>query len=406
MKRLFLPALAWLATGALAAATLSPRQQGEDFDAMWRAVDANYAYFEHGRDAWKRARQTWRPRAANAVSRDAFVAALEGALGELRDDNVFLSERSAAASRRIPFETDLWARWKDGAAVVEAVRTFGDADVAGLRPGVVITRVGNVPVGQAVRERLGAAPATASALDGALRRVLAGPRKGAQRLEVRDGRRTATLEIERVEGAHGNGAAIIGRRMGNERDIGYLRVRVGANDERLADHFDGALHYLMDTRALILDLRENAGPGSREATQAILGRFVAADMPWQIRERRGQPRTTDTVAPRGGVPYRAPVVVLVDRWTAGEGEALAAGLSAVARAQIVGTYTAGLRGELRAATLPHSGIEVRFPGEKAFLVSGEPRDTLRPAVLVDLTAPSGGPGDPILYRALKLLERR
>jgi hypothetical protein len=72
----------------------------------------------------------------------------------------------------------------------------------------------------------------------------------------------------------------------------------------------------------------------------------------------------------------------------------------------VGTHTAGLRGELRTAKLPHSGIEVRFPGEKTFLVSGEPRDSLRPAVLVDLSAPSGGPGDPILYQALKLLERR
>jgi len=27
-------------------------------------------------------------------------------------------------------------------------------------------------------------------------------------------------------------------------------------------------------------------------------------------------------------------------------------------------------------------------------------------VLVDLAAPSGGPGDPILYQALKRLERR
>jgi len=30
----------------------------------------------------------------------------------------------------------------------------------------------------------------------------------------------------------------------------------------------------------------------------------------------------------------------------------------------------------------------------------------RPHVSVDLSAPSGGPGDPILYQALKLLERR
>jgi hypothetical protein len=37
-------------------------------------------------------------------------------------------------------------------------------------------------------------------------------------------------------------------------------------------------------------------------------------------------------------------------------------------------------------------------------VDGTPREALRPSVEVDLAAPSGGPGDPILYQALKLLE--
>lgn len=98
-------------------------------------------------------------------------------------------------------------------------------------------------------------------------------------------------------------------------------------------------------------------------------------------------------------------MVLVDRWTAGEGEALAAGLQAVARARLVGTRTAGLRGELREVRLPHSGIVARFPAEKALSPDGRPRETLTPEVLVDLAAPRGGPGDPILYQALKLLEK-
>jgi hypothetical protein len=67
---------------------------------------------------------------------------------------------------------------------------------------------------------------------------------------------------------------------------------------------------------------------------------------------------------------------------------------------------AGLRGELREVKLPHSRLGVAFPGEKAFLPDGTPREALRPQVPVDLAAPSGGPGDPILYQALKLLERR
>ena len=54
---------------------------------------------------------------------------------------------------------------------------------------------------------------------------------------------------------------------------------------------------------------------------------------------------------------------------------------------------------------PHSGLVVSYPAERTFLVDGTPREQLRPHVAIDLAAPSGGPGDPILYQALKLLER-
>jgi carboxyl-terminal processing protease len=399
-------AVLFVATAAAAAPPLSSREQGEDFDAMWRAIDTGYAYFERDRDAWGRANATWRARAMRANSSDDFISALEGAVAELRDDHVTLSEHSDDFPRRVPYETDIWAQFKDGTAIIEAVRTFSDADVAGLRPGHVITRLGGVPIESMVRERLGTRPATPAARDWVLRHALAGQREGSQRIVVRDGARLVSVEIERHDVASAGGPAIVGRRMGDERDIGYLRVRVGAIDEQFAEHFDGALNYLKDTRGLIVDLRENAAPGSREVTKAILSRFVATETPWQVREPRARPRVTDTVAPRGNAPYRAPVAVLVDRWTAGEGEVLAAGLKAVAHAQIIGTATAGLRGELREVKLPHSGIVMSYPAERAFQPGGEPREPLRPDLLIDLAAPSGGPGDPILYQALKVFEKR
>ena len=54
---------------------------------------------------------------------------------------------------------------------------------------------------------------------------------------------------------------------------------------------------------------------------------------------------------------------------------------------LVGPPMAGLRGRVREARLPNSGIVVR------------------PTVEIDLAAPSGGPGDPILYQALKSFDR-
>ena len=378
----------------------------EDFDFAWRTLDTRYAYREQSRASWKRARDTWRPRAQRARSVAELAAALEGAIAELHDDHISLSEREAGAARRVPAETDIWASWKDGAARVEAVRTFGDADVAGLKPGHVVERIGGAPAERAVRQLLGNhAATTAEARDWALRHALAGPRQGVLRLDVREGNATRALEIERKDHAGANGPPLIGRRMGEERDLGYIRIKHGLADARLVEQFDGALNYLKDTRALILDLREVSGAGNRNVTRAILGRFVTTESPWQLRENSAGTRVADTIAPRGQ-PFRAPLLVLVDRWTAGEGEALAAGLAAASRARLVGTPMAGLRGELASVKLPRSGMVLHYPAEKVFHVDGTPREALRPHVAIDLAAPQGGPGDPILYQALKILEKR
>lgn len=384
--------------------TLSPRQHGEDFDAMWHAIDSGYAYFERDRTAWRRARDRWRPKAKRARDRGEFVASLEGALAELGDDHVSLSEVSRGAPRRLATETDIWARWRDGAAVVEAVRTFGDADVAGLRPGHVITKIQGVDIERAMVERSRGQAMNAASRDRALMQLLAGPRIGSFTLEVRGGK--GALEIERRNDLAANGQALVARRVGDDRDLGYIRIRNSSAGARLVEQFDGALGALGNTRALIVDLRETSGPVSRAATLAILGRFVESEAAWESREPRGKPRVSVTVTPRGSPAYRAAVVVLVNRWTAGEAEALAAGLHVAAGARLVGTPMAGLRGGLRDVKLAHSGLVVGFPGEKSYLPDGTPREALLPQVPVDLAAPSGGPGDPILYQALKLLEKR
>ena len=406
-------AASWLAFAALLAlaGTASAAQRdaaaaahGEDFDAMWRAIDSRYAYFEHGDAAWKRARAVWRPRAVHARTGLELVEALEGALATLEDDHASLSERSPESARRIPAETDLWARWKDGAAVIEAVRTFSDADVAGVRPGDVVTRIEGEAVGEAVRKRAGAR-ATPAERDRALRALLAGPRFGALRLELRDGARTREVSIARAAASPPSGPPILVHRMGEARDIGYLRIKGGTSDADLLSQLDASITLLRGTRGLIVDLRESAGPLARETSASMLARFAPAGTPWQLRRPRGHPQVADLVpAGHRSPPYDAPIVVLVDRWTEGEAEALAAGLHEAAHARLAGTAGAGLRGELASVVLPHSRIVVRFPAERTLLLDGRPRESLRPDIPVDLAAPSGGPGDPVLYQALKAFE--
>jgi carboxyl-terminal processing protease len=394
-----LSALALLAT----AAPLDSKRSLADFDAVWTAVERGYAYHDARHAAWKRARAVWRPRARVATSAE-LASILDQALAELHDENVAVVDRAPGAPRRFPEDADIRARWRGEAAVIDSVRISGDADVAGLKPGDLVFSVDGVPIGRAVSERLRGSEPTPGARNWALHNVLAGPRAGEMRIEVSTKGAHRMAVVERRGAAPTASPPILARRVGDARDVGYLRVRAMLPDANLLGEFDAALDSLADTRGLILDLREVGGRAtSHETTVGILGRFTSAPAPWQVRESVRGARMTDSVSPRG-TAYTAPVVVLVDAWTAGEGEALAAGLKAVAKARLVGTPMAGLRGELTEFRAPNSGLTVRFPAQRALLPDATPRETLVPAVAVDLAQPQVGSGDPILYQGLRLFQ--
>ncbi len=398
-----LAALLLSAGTAFAATPPAARQQGEDFDALCKVLEEGYAYFDGERPQWRHACEKWRPAAVRATNRPDFVAALDGLVSELHDDNVSLSERSAATPRHLPWETDVYAVWRDNVAYLDSVRIFGDADVAGMRAGVTILRIDDVPVEQAARNLLGAGTYPRRAWSWALRHALAGPTTGVETITVRDGNDVNTLRIDRVPPAPRGGRPVYARRMGDDRSIGYLRVRIGIDDAKLPAQFDAALESLMATSSLIVDVRDHPGPGTPEVTRAILSRFASTETAWQLREIPDGPRIFDTIGPRGKI-YKGKVVVLVDRWTAAEGEAVATGLAAVANARIVGTRMTGLRGVARDFKLPYSRITVSYQAERTYLVSGERRESYVPEVLVDLAAPGNGPSDPILWQGLKVLE--
>lgn len=378
-----------------------------DFDALCRALEEGYAFLDRPAD-WKAARSRWRPRAAAARDRAALIAALEGLLAELEDHHVGLDAHNPGSVRPIPDGTDLWGEWVDGEARLVAVRAGSVADAVGLHPGQSLVSVGGVAVEAAVRAMLPRARQTqAKAREFALARLLAGPWSGAVVLEARSRSAVKRFEVERSDAPPASTPPLIARRIGEDRDLGYLRLKNNLGDPGLVAHFDAALAYLKDTRGLLVDLRETPSGGSPAIAARLLARFARSETPWVVRAARGGAApAAERIAPRGPFTYEAPVAVLVDRWTAGEGESLAAGLAAIAQAPLVGTAMAGLRGDRREFRLPGSGLVVRFPSTRVSLADGTPRESVRPSIPVDLAAPSGGPGDPILYQGLKWLEAR
>ncbi len=404
-RRRFLQGAAATVLAAPFAARATARGPVADFDALCHAIDEGYAFLDRPAD-WKAARSRWRPKAVASRDRAALIAALEGLIAELEDDHVGLDAHNPGSPRPVPLATDLWGEWIDGEARLSAVRFGSVADAVGLHPGQRIVSVGGVAVEAAVRASLPRPrQSDPRARDFALRRLLAGPWSGALAIEARGGSAVRRYEVERSDAPPAATPPIIARRIGEDRDLGYLRLKNNLGDPGVVAHFDAALGYLKDTRGLLFDLRETQSGGHPAVAASLLARFAKAETPWIVRAPRGAATPApQRVAPRGPFTYEGPVAVLVDRWTAGEGESLAIGLSVVARATLIGTMMAGLRGDLREVRLPGSGIVAHFPGARVSHVDGTPREAVRPGLAVNLAAPSGGPGDPILYQGLKLLE--
>lgn len=408
LRRRFLATALALPLAARAIAptpTLAERRQ--DSDAAVRLVVEGYPWLGERRVAWQAALGPARERMLRAATPVEFARATATLLEVLRDEHAAILLEGQAVFRRVPADTDAWAHWEGGKAVVAAVRASSVADVAGLHPGHELVHVQGVPVERVMRELLQREAAEGASRDWALRRVLAGPRAGTFRLGVREagGGATKLLEIARSLEPPAQGAPLLVRRIGDKRDLGYLRIRDQLGDAGLVMHFDAALQHLRDTRALVLDLRDTPSGGSDAVVAALLGRFTKAPAPWQHRQAQGKPMVVDNVGPRGAFAYEGPVVALVDRWTAAEGEALACGLRAVAKARLIGTPMARLHGRALDTALPHSGLTLRLPRERTFTPDGHPREAAVPDISVDLAAPSGGPADPILYQGLRALEK-
>jgi len=404
-RRRFLQGASALLVARPSAVRAAPAGPATDFDAFCRAIDEGYAYLDRPGD-WKAARARWRPRAAAAKDRAGLIAALEGLIAELEDHHVGLDAHNPGSPRPVPAATDLWGEWVDGEARIVAVRAGSVADSVGLHPGQRVVSVGGVAVEAAVRARLPRSrQSNRVARDFALCRLLAGPWAGMLSIEARGSAGVRRFDVERSDAPPAALPPIIARRIGEDRDLGYLRLKNNLGDPGLLAHFDAALGYLKDTRGLLVDLRETQSGGSPAVAVQVLARFAKVEMPWIVRTPRGAAAPSpQRVVPRGPFAYEAPVAVLVDRWTAGEGESLAIGLATVSSATLIGTPMAGLRGDLREVRLPGSELVARFPGTKVMLVNGTAREAVRPTLAVDLAAPSGGPGDPILYQGLKFLE--
>lgn len=385
--------------------------RADDFRAFCAFVSDTYAYADTWATDWEQACRYFAPRAAAAADRAQFVGVLEQALGQIYDAHAHLGTNTDHSPRLVPSGASVVAHWRQGDAVVSAVRPGSDALRAGVRAGMTVLAVNGTPIGAAAAARL---PRflrhdDPAAHDWALQVALAAEHDHAAiDLQVRDATGTRTIHYLAPDHANEGLDLLSSRRAG---PVGLIHINNSLGQSGLVAAFDSALDALADTRALVLDLRDTPGGGTSSVARGLLGRFAPGIVPYQRHERPQEMRETgvrriwvEYVAPRGK-RYSGPVIVLVGPWTGSMGEGLAIGFNAVTGAVVVGQPMAHLRGALDQTELPHTGIVVRVPAEKIFHVDGRPREDFVPAPL-----PVSGAGaaseDPELGAALALAARQ
>ncbi|MBC8988346.1 hypothetical protein H9X96_21555 [Pedobacter sp. N36a] len=192
-----------------------------------------------------------------------------------------------------------------------------------------------------------------------------------------------------------------------KNEVGIIRINNSLGNNNLITAFDKALDSLMDTRAIILDLRNTVDGGNSYVARGIMSRFISESQPYQKhleKEQYGDNPDVERiwieyVSPRAK-QYKKPVVVLVGRWTGSMGEGLAIGFEGMKRAEIVGSEMERLAGEMNGFSFKHQKFGYRLSTAKLFHVNGTAREIYVPKNYVKQTA---GKDDEVLEKAFKLI---
>lgn len=374
--------------GVSAQQPISLEQFTSDFDSMWSCVRDNYAYFDKKETEWDRVRELYRPMLTDVKSRSDFVTLLERVLDELYDNHTSLNTNLKTSSRLVPSGLDLWAEWRQGRAVITQLRSGFSAEQAGLKIGMEIISINGLPVEEAVARRLPKSlrAINVDARNWALRAVLAGTHDQPRIIAARN--RNGGVAIYQLDlptqttvDNYSYTPKVEWKML--PRQIGYIKINDLISTE-IVSQFDSALAGLRASRGLVLDLRDIPRGGNTDVAEPIMGRLIDRRMGYQQVVPLREPKYIKEVSPGGDWTYKAPVVVLVNRWTGSMGEGIAIGLDGMKRATIVGTQMAGLNGGIFSMQLPNTKIGLTYAGEKLNHINGTPRENFVPPVPVNL----------------------
>ncbi|MCC5822421.1 MAG: hypothetical protein LAT64_06770 [Phycisphaerales bacterium] len=377
-----------------------------DFERAWELVrDTHYDTEYNGVD-WHALREELKPRAERARTRAQGRSIINEMVSRLNQSHFALIP--AELERDLPSETDepdpseiesaadagtpeipsagegsgrgvpgFEVRIAEGRAVVTRVRAGAPAELAGVRPGWVVTRVRNTDI-DALIARMGeamgedASPMYAWQSVDSMLKGRVGSSVPVTFLDADDAE--AELSIERVSppgefvkfgnlpplSTHLEHRWLTTEETGDpDTRIGYIAFNIFMVP--IAPQFEQAMVELKDADGIIIDLRGN--PGGVGFMASTLSRFLLATKAnLGTMTMRGaemnffvEPVMVTTRGERLR-PFAGPVAIVIDGTSASTSEVFAGGLRSLGRAKTFGTRTAGMALPAAMSRLPSGDV--------------------------------------------------
>lgn len=400
---------------SLSAQTVPDHRYKKDFDYFWKTINDNYCYWDKKQTDWNKVKIVYGAQMDTVTSIHSFVLLLEKVFNELYDHHASLNTNTLESQRLVPSGTDIWAEYINNNPVITEVRSGFGAEKTGLKAGMGIIAINDVPVEKAILSFLPAfmKQPDAESKNYALRHALAGRHSDNRKITVSyQGRPQVFYPDQPVNLLKANNSAEeLIRSEILDGNIGYILINDALGNNDLIPLFDAVLSKHSNTKAIIIDLRNTPGGGNTTVARAIMGRFITKEGVYQKHELTTEEKEygikrswMEIVSPREPV-YTKPLVILVDHWTGSVGEGITIGFDALKRATIIGTVMAGLNGANYSFAMPNTGIGFSFPAEKLFHVNGTRREKFQPHIKVDMTRKKGVE-DIILREALTFLNKK
>ncbi|MEO7984533.1 MAG: S41 family peptidase [Bacteroidota bacterium] len=362
----------------------------KDFTYYWQTVHANFAYFDRQHINWDKVKKIYQPIVDTISDKTAFIHLLETVNNELYNGHVFLNTNTPASNRVIPTGADMKIGYANQQFVIAELRPGFNAELCGLKKGMIITKFNDQLVSEALLHILprSAARQEKEIYDYAATFLLAGTHNIKRKITIQSAGKEKYYYPDSIPNKTESDPISLLETKLLPGNTGYIRINNSLGNSDLIEAFDLALDGFIKTSGLVLDLRETPSGGTTTIARAIMGRFIDKELPYQKHIytaeelETGIKRTSlELVSPRGKT-YKKPLIVLVSYWTGSMGEGMAIGFDGMKRATIAGTKMAGLLGEIYSFETPELKIPFSFPCVQLRHINGQPREDFVPAILI------------------------